>query len=126
MYKLTDEGKKYVEAYIYKLQLKRKEILDAGIDTVNKVGFPTVGNVVKDLNDIGIDENGEFHMTFYVTDTIPERHPLILKYGKDFKVYMEESWKELKTKYLKLRYGKYSMNGNIILMTEKYLQTLMK
>lgn len=106
MYKLTDEGKKYVENYIYELQLKRKAILDAGIDTVNKVGFPTVDSVVEDLNDIGVNENGECYITFSITDTIPERYPLILKYGIDFRVDIKESWKTLRTKNLKLRYGK--------------------
>ena len=56
MYKLTDKGIKECERFIAECNLKRKEILDAGKDTVEDTNIPTIEDIESDINVFGVDE----------------------------------------------------------------------
>ena len=47
--KLTQTGEDKVKFYIKTLELKRKEILDAGKDTANETKLPTIEDIVTDI-----------------------------------------------------------------------------
>lgn len=58
-YILTEKGRKECEIFIAELKAKRKEILDAGIDTANETFVDyTPEELFDDLLDFGIDEDG--------------------------------------------------------------------
>ncbi len=81
---LTDSGKRNVNSYIRELAVKRKEILDAGKDTVNEVELPTLELIEEDINFLGIDDDGEYVNGWAVTDNYDADYPLLLKIGRDF------------------------------------------
>lgn len=85
---LTDYGKKLVEKYIDELYAKRKEILDADLDTVYETDIPTVEDILSDIKSIGIDWEDPDGACYYngwgVTDNYDADYPLLLKYERDF------------------------------------------
>jgi hypothetical protein len=84
-YVLTAEGRRKVEQYVRELDAKRKEILDAGKDTIDETPDPvTVDDIVSDLNWGGVDENGEYLNGWYVTDNYDSDYPICLQLGVDF------------------------------------------
>lgn len=84
-YKLTDVGKHECEIYISELKAKRKEILDAGLDTVEETFIDyTPESLFEDLLEFGIDEDGEIYNGYGVTDHYDADRPLGLKLGVDF------------------------------------------
>ncbi len=85
-FKLTDTGKKHARDYIRELNAKRKEILDAGKDSADETDIPTVEEIEKDINFVGIDEDGEYVNGWGVTDNYDADGPLLLKIGRDFEV----------------------------------------
>ena len=89
MYTLTEVGRKKVEIFIRECEAKRKEILDAKIDTADDTELPTVKDIVADLNDIDldidIDGNAEYYNGWGVTDSYDSDYPLSLELGIDFK-----------------------------------------
>lgn len=97
-YKLTDIGRKKCEAYIAELQAKKKEILDAGIDTADEtfVDFSPEG-LLEDLLDSGMDEYGEICNGYGVTDHYDADAPICLKCGTDFVKTDQNMSKEEKT-----------------------------
>lgn len=83
-YRLTDHGRKICEDYLAELKAKRKEILDAGIDTIDETpNLPTVEEIFEDLVDFGFDEWGESFNSWYVTDHYDADSPVLLKLGRD-------------------------------------------
>ena len=88
MYILTEVGRKKVESFIRECEAKRKEILDAKIDTANDTELPTVEDIVADLNDIDldidIDGSAEYYNGWGVTDNYDSDYPLSLELGIDF------------------------------------------
>ena len=83
---LYDEGKKRIENYIKELKAKRKEILDAGLDTANDTNLPTVEDIIADIDSDSInwDEDGAFYYNGWaVTDNHDADYPLLLKVGHD-------------------------------------------
>lgn len=88
MYILTEAGRKKVEIFIRECEAKRKEILDAKIDTADDTELPTVEDIVADLNDIDldidIDGSAEYYNGWGVTDSYDSDYPLSLELGIDF------------------------------------------
>lgn len=83
MYVLTDKGREECEIYISELKAKRKEILDAGIDTADETNIPTVEDIFNDAIDLGFDEYGEAFNGWGVTDNYDADYPIFLKLGID-------------------------------------------
>lgn len=84
-YILTEQGRKECERYISELEAKRKEILDAGLDTVEETDLPTVECIVSDLNNgIGVDDEGDYYNGWGVTDNYEADRVLGLELGTDF------------------------------------------
>ncbi len=83
-YSLTEQGRRNVNQYIRELKSKRKEILDAGIDTAEETNLPTQKEIEEDINFIGIDADGEYVNGWGVTDNYDADSPILLKIGRDF------------------------------------------
>lgn len=76
--KLTQTGERKVKFYIKTLELKRKEILDAGKDTANETKLPTIKDIIADIE--AFEENGEYLNNWGVTDN----------YDNDFSLWLEK------------------------------------
>lgn len=81
-FKLTERGKKLCKMYIKELKAKRKEILDAGIDTANETVLPTIQDIENDIN--WQDTIDAYYNGGAVTDCYDSDYPLGLVLGKDF------------------------------------------
>lgn len=84
MIKLTDEGKKAIDIFIDNLVAKRKEILDAGLDTCDSTLLPEVEDIIDDIRDFANDE--EYWNCWGVTDHYSSDTPLYLKQGVHYTV----------------------------------------
>ncbi len=85
-YELTPQGRKECERYLKELQAKRKKILDAGIDTVYNTSIDyTPEELLEDVLQFGIDEDGDAWNSYGVTDHYTYEFPLNLRLGEDFK-----------------------------------------
>lgn len=83
-YLLTQSGKEVVANFIRNCEAKRKEILDAGIDTTNETNLPTEKDILSDLNyGIGIDDDGDYYNHWGVTDNY-DSDIISLSFKKDF------------------------------------------
>lgn len=82
-YCYTNEGLHKAEAYIEELKAKRKEILDAKIDTADDTTLPTVDDILADAEDTGFDEYGEYVNGWGVTDNHNSDYPMFLELGID-------------------------------------------
>ncbi len=85
-YELTETGLDNVQQYIKELKAKRKEILDAGKDTIEDTTLPTEDDILADINDLGVDEDGEYYNGWAVTDNYDADYPLLLKVGRDLRI----------------------------------------
>ena len=84
-YKLTSEGINKAEQYITELKAKRKEILDANIDTIDETQHVVdIKGIEDDINFNGIDEDGVYLNNWYVTDNYDTDYPICLELGIDF------------------------------------------
>ncbi len=83
MLKLTERGIKAAQNYISNLQTKRKEILDAGLDTAEDTILPTVSDIEADVNFFETNEEGDYYNSWGVTDNYDADNPLSLVLGKD-------------------------------------------
>ena len=83
VYRLTDKGIRNIETYIAELEAKRKEILDAGLDTAEETNIPTVSDIFIDAMELGFDEYGEAYNGWGVTDNYDADRPVLLKLGRD-------------------------------------------
>lgn len=84
MYKLTEKGVKVCKNFIAECHAKRKEILVAGKDTADETIIPTVEDIESDLNDFGVDMDGDYYNYWGVTDTYNSDNPICLTFGSDF------------------------------------------
>lgn len=82
MYKLTENGIKTCEWFIKECQAKRKEVLDAGIDTADETHIPTIEDIESDLNEF-VDEDGQYYNCWGVTDNYSSE-TICLEINKDF------------------------------------------
>lgn len=82
-YVFTLNGYRAVEHFIAECAAKRKEILDAGIDTANETVLPTSSDILDDVNiGVGLDEENEYFNSWGITDHYSS-YPLLLVVGKD-------------------------------------------
>ena len=82
-FRLTKEGKKTITEFIEKCEKSRKEILDAGEDTVEHVHHLTEERVLLDINRTGIDGFGFYINVFSITDHY-DTNGFSLWYWRDF------------------------------------------
>lgn len=82
MYKLTESGIEMCKWFIEECKAKRKEILDAGIDTADDTHIPTIEDIESDLN-WAIDVDGEYYNCWGVTDNYSSE-PICLEINKNF------------------------------------------
>mgnify|MGYP007070030770 CR=1 FL=1 len=84
-YVLTNKGRRAAELYVKEWEAKRKEILDAGKDTIDDWTRPlTVEDIEDDINFQGIDDEGEYINGWGVTDNYDMDYAIRLRVGKDF------------------------------------------
>jgi hypothetical protein len=83
-YILTKNGENKIEQFIAECIAKRKEILDAKLDTADNTDIPTKEDIINDLEIIGIDSDGEYYNSWGVTDNYNSDLPLSLILGVDF------------------------------------------
>lgn len=79
MIKLTEFGKQEVNTYIREAEAKRKEILDARIDTADDTWLPDEDDILMDIEHFEEDE--EYCNGWGVTDNYNADYPLYLKRG---------------------------------------------
>ena len=84
MIKLTELGKSEVTIYLREASAKRKEILDAGIDTATSTELPTYDDILMDI--VHFEENGEYCNGWGVTDNYDTDYPLYLKRNVHYEV----------------------------------------
>ena len=85
MVKLTTFGKEKVAHFIRNCEQKRKDILDAGLDTADETELPTEEDILSDT-EIFMDEDGEYYNGWGVTDNYESDSLLGLTKGIDFLV----------------------------------------
>lgn len=83
VYKLTEEGIKNIKKYIEELKAKRKEILDAKLDTVDETEIPQLSDVLIDAIFQGFDEEGTSYNCWGVTDHYNADNYICLELGED-------------------------------------------
>jgi len=83
MYLFTETGRANAENYLAELAAKRKELIDAGKDTADDTIPATLADIICDVNDLGVDDEGEYYNGFPVTDNYDADYPLLLKLGRD-------------------------------------------
>lgn len=85
---LTKKGKAAAEIYIQNLAAKRKEILDARLDTAKNVTLPEISDIENDLNSSELDEDGCYRETWAATDNYEADSPLCLNPETEFKEFV--------------------------------------
>lgn len=82
-YTYTPKGRLWVCRFIRECEAKRKEILDAGIDTADETDLPTAQDILDDVNvGVGLDEENEYFNSWSVTDHFGSQ-PISLIVGED-------------------------------------------
>ena len=82
-YTYTPTGRWKACHFIHGCEAKRKEILDAGIDTADETELPTAQDILDDVNTgVGLDEENEYFDSWGITDHYSS-HPLSLVVGED-------------------------------------------
>ena len=82
-YVFIANGYRTVKRFIAECAAKRKEILDAGIDTADETELPTAQDILDDVNTgVGLDEENEYFDSWGITDHY-NSHPLSLFVGED-------------------------------------------
>lgn len=83
-YRLTEKGREYVKTWIAGLEEKRKEILDAGLDTCEETTLPDVDGIEDDINLFADKEEGYYINGWGVTDSTDYDEPIKLDEGVDY------------------------------------------
>ena len=83
MYVLTERGKKKAATYISEMEVKRKKILEAELDTANETTIPSIEGIESDINAYDLDDDGEYFNSWGVTDKYNADYPLLLRLGDD-------------------------------------------
>lgn len=82
-YVFTVSGYRTAKHFIAECAAKRKEILDAGIDTADEIELPTTQCILDDVNvGVGLDEDNEYYNCWGITDHY-NSYPLSLTVGKE-------------------------------------------
>ncbi len=80
--KFTKVGKAKVRTYITELEAKRKEILDANLDSANETTLPDEKDILDDIE--FFEEENEYCNSWGVTDNYNGDNALYLKRGEDY------------------------------------------
>jgi len=80
--RFTEIGKTKVKTYITELEAKRKEILDAGLDTADETTLPDEKDILDDIE--FFEEENEYYNSWGVTDNYNGDNALYLKRGEDY------------------------------------------
>ena len=83
-YRLTEKGRKYVKTWIAGLEEKRKEILDAGLDTCEETTLPDVDDIEDDINEFADKEERYYINGWGVTDSADYDELIQLDEGTDY------------------------------------------
>lgn len=86
MIKLTERGLNTINSFIKDIETKRKDILDAGLDTVGLTPIPTIEDIVCDI-ECFVDKDGDYYNGWGVTDDTKYDMQISLKRDTDFYVY---------------------------------------
>jgi hypothetical protein len=79
----TVNGYRTAKRFIAECDAKRKEVLEAGIDTADETELPTTQDILDDVNEgVGLDEDNEYYNCWGITDHY-NSHPLSLVVGED-------------------------------------------
>lgn len=82
-YTYTPTGRLWVCRFIHECEAKRKEILDAGIDTADETELPTAQDILDDVNvGVGLYDENEYINSWGITDHFGSQ-PLSLIVGED-------------------------------------------
>lgn len=82
-YVFTVSGYRTAKRFIAECAAKRKEILDAGIDTADEIELPTTQCILDDVNvGVSLDEDNEYYNCWGITDHY-NSCPLSLTVGKE-------------------------------------------
>lgn len=82
-YVFTVNGYRTAKRFIAECAAKRKEILDAGIDTADETELPTTQDILDDVNDgVGLYDENEYINSWGITDHFGSQ-PLALIVGED-------------------------------------------
>ena len=82
-YVFTVYGYRTAKRFIAECAAKRKEILDAGIDTADETELPTAQDILDDVNvGVGLDDENEYINSWGITDHFGSQ-PLLLIVGED-------------------------------------------
>ena len=82
-YVFTVSGYRTAKRFIAECAAKRKEILDAGIDTADETKLPTAQDILDDVNvGVGLDDENEYINSWGITDHFGSQ-PLLLIVGED-------------------------------------------
>ena len=82
-YVFTVSGYRTAKRFIAECAAKRKEVLEAGIDTADETELPTTQDILDDVNDgVGLDEDNEYYNCWGVTDHFGSQ-PISLIVGED-------------------------------------------
>lgn len=82
---LTETGRRKVADFILECTAKKKEILDADLDTADETSLPTEEDIVSDLNcGIGVDEERDYYNSWGVTDHYDSDSAISLSINEDF------------------------------------------
>ena len=80
--RFTEIGKEKIRAYSIELKAKRKEILDAGLDTADETTLPDEKDILDDIE--FFEEENEYYNNWGVTDNYNGDCALYLKRGEDY------------------------------------------
>lgn len=86
----TENGLKNAQTFIRECNAKRKEVLDAQLDTAEDTSLPTEGDILCDLYDNFDPEDGFYVNGWGVTDSCDYDLPLGMEIGRDFVLLTED------------------------------------
>lgn len=86
MIKLTEKGLNTINSFIKEIESKRKEILDANLDTIGLTPIPTIEDIVCDI-ECFIDEDGGYYNGWSITDNTKYDMWISLEKDTDFYIY---------------------------------------
>lgn len=86
MIKLTEKGLKTINSFINEIEAKRKDILYAGLNTVDLTPIPTIEDIICDI-ECFIDEDGSYYNGWGITDDTKYDMRINLKRDVDFYIY---------------------------------------
>lgn len=86
----TENGLKNAQTFIRECNAKRKEVLDAQLDTAEDTSLPTEGDILCDLYDNFDSEDGFYVNGWGVTDSCDYDLPLGMEIGRDFVLLTED------------------------------------